>query len=276
MKRRVLSLVLLLPILLAMASGAASDLPPVMPEATVEMAAVGEPGPRLVAGERTYTTVEFIAIVVQDANLAWARLFEVWERSFVPPTVVTVGEGGYARSSCGINVGDPRDDENLTPILFCQYGGEVGTQLLDSSVIAETTAIFTPVVYLSVPWLEAYAEESGTDADVALAYRVTREYSHHVQYLLGYIDHTGGGCCDTSDEHVALLAECYTGVWANSAYDRGHLDLASVSSAQDAAWGDDATPLRMFGRTAEFGDAQQRMDAFTAGYESGSPATCLD
>lgn len=277
MKRLVLSAFLLLPIFFSLTSTAGASQPPeVLPEATAEWPGVGEPGPRLMAGERAYTTTEFIAVVVQDANIMWTGLFETWDRVFVPPTVVTIGEGAYARSSCGMNTGDPREDEKLVPALFCQYGGEVGTQLIDSSEVAETIYIYSPVIYLSAPWLEGYAAESGAEADVALAYRVMREYVHHVEYLLGYIDHTGGGAGDLDDAQVAVMSECFTGVWASSAYDRGYLDLDAIGSAQSAAWGEDAIPMRTFGREWVAVDSQQLLDAFTTGYETRSPAACLD
>ncbi len=253
----------------------AQEARPDVPEGAVERAGVGDPGPRPETGDRTDTADAFIAMVVQDASVTWGTFLAGAGYPFVPPTVVTVAAGYYARSSCGINAGDPRESDSLTPALYCQYGGELGGQKLASSEVSDSVYIFSPVIYLSVPWLETYATDSSDAPDVALAYRVVREYSNHIEHILGVTDHTGGGSAGYSDEQVSLVAECFTGVWAYSTYDRGQLDLAAIGSAQESAWGPDAAPLAVFGRDASYGTSDQRMEAFTTGYDSGSPAACL-
>lgn len=275
MKRLVFSGLLFFSLIAVLAAPAAPQLAQEYIPATSEIADVGEAGPQLVSGERTLSTSEFVAVVAQDAAITWSQLFEASGRSFVPPTIVLVGPGAYARSGCGINVGDPRDHAHHTPALYCQYGGETGEQPLDATEVIVSAYRFGPVLYLSLPWLEDYAAGSGVAPDVALAYRVVREYAHHVEYLLGVTDHTGGGCCDYSDQQVALVAECFAGVWAHSAYDRGRLDLEDIAAAQSAAWGEDAVPVILFGRDAAYGDAQQQLDAYTTGYDNGHPGHCL-
>lgn len=254
----------------------AQDGRPDIPAGTVERAGVGDPGPWQMTGDRTYVVDAFIARVVQDASVTWGTFLAGAGKPFVPPTVVTVAAGFYARSSCGINVGDPREDEHLVPALYCQYGGEIGPQSVAASVTSDSVYIFSPVIYLSVPWLVDYAFGSGASPDLALAYRVVREYSNHIEHILGITDHTGAGTTGYTDEQVSLVAECFTGVWAYSAFDQGQLDLDGIGAAQAAAWGNGATPLRLFGRDPVFGTAGQQREAFTAGYESGSPASCLD
>lgn len=275
MKRAFFTLLLVPALLLSSLTAAAQDPPTSLPEATAETANVGETGPQLETGGTSYSMEEFVGIVMQDTTVMWAGLFEVWGRPFVPPTFVTVEAGSYARSSCGINVGDPEENLNLTPALYCQYGGELGTQALDSSQIFENEFEFAPVIYLSLPWLENYGLASGTSGEVAISYRVVHEYSHHIQRLLGYIDHTGGGCCGYSDEQVELWAECLTGVWAHSAYDKGQLDSANIDAAQNAAWGEDADPLEEFGRDGSYGTQEQRSRLFMTGYESGNAGACF-
>jgi uncharacterized protein len=269
------SLLLVLLIIPLNAPASASQLPDALPEATAEMAPVGASGPRLVVGDRVYTTSEYLGLVVQDASVMWGTLFAAWERPFVPPTVVLVEAGAYARSGCGINAGDPRENERLVPVLYCRYGGATGAHGLDATGMAETGYVFSPVLYFSVPALEAWVETSGSEPEVALAYRVVREYAYHIQHLLGITDHTGGGCCDLSDEQVELVAECFAGVWAFSAYDQGQLDSARVEAVQGPAWDDHAATLRVFGREGAYGSADQRLEAFLSGYENGNPSACL-
>jgi predicted metalloprotease len=274
--KRTLSICLLVLLLTLPSIGAsAQDVPMPVPESTAEMANVGEQGPQILAGGQAYSMDQFVSIVMQDTTVMWANLFESWGEAFVPPTFVTIDAGGYARSSCGINAGDPLESPNLSPALYCQYGGELGTQSLASSDVVENEFSYSPVLYVSLPWLEAYARSSGAAPEIAVSYRLVHEYSYHVEYLLGYIDHTGGGCCDYSDEQVELWAECLTGVWAFSAYDRGQLRSADVEAAQVAAWGEGAILPEQFGRDSMYGTQQQRTSSFMTGYESGSASSCF-
>ena len=154
MKRLVLSVLLLLPFLMTIASPAAAQggIEP-WPEATAEMAGVGEAGPRFDTGGHILSTSEFIAKVVQDASVTWTAAFEAAGRPFVPPTVVIIEAGSYARSSCGINVGDPAEDDHLTPML--------------DTVGAETFAFLEN--YRPLPLLPPIPAESGLPCVAARA-----------------------------------------------------------------------------------------------------------
>lgn len=276
MKRRFLSILLLLPFLVtAVAPASAQGEIEPWPEATVEMAGVGEAGPRFDTGGHILSTSEFISMVVQDASVAWTAVFEAAGRSFVPPTVMLIEAGSYARSSCGINVGDPAEDDFLTPMLYCQYGGETGVQRLDYSEILDTRYIYSPVVYVSVPWVEGFARASGVPADMAISYRVMHEYSHHVARALGLTDHRGNAAGDMTGAQAEVAIECLSGVWAWSTFDQGQLDPAHVEAVQLTAWGEDAPTIRVFGSDRDYGTAQQQLEAFIAGYESGDPGVCL-
>ncbi len=264
-------------VLLFPAIGASAQQEPIaVPEATAETAAVGEAGPRFETGTGRYTMEEFVSIVIQDTTVMWSQLFDSWGLAFVPPAVVTVGEGAYARSSCGISVGDPQEKDNLTPILYCQYGGELGTQQIGSANVFENRFAYSPVLLVSLPWLERWASSSGAPPEAAAAYRLVHEYNHHVQRQLRYIDHTGGGAGDLSDEQVELGAECLTGVWAYSAYDKGTLDQADVETIQRAAWDDPSSLAEEFGRENRYGTQEQRIASFLLGYDRGNAATCFD
>ena len=275
--RRLLWIAVLVLLLLTPAFVASAQQEPVtVPDATAETAAVGEAGPRFETGTGRYTMEEFVSIVMQDTTVMWSQLFDTWGLAFVPPAVVTVGEGAYARSSCGINVGDPQEKENLTPILYCQYGGELGTQRIDSSNVFENRFAYSPVLIVSLPWLERWGSASGAPPEMAAAYRLVHEYNHHVQRQLGYIDHTGGGRGDITDEQVELGAECLTGVWAYSAYDVGQLDQADIESVQRAAWDDPSSVVEEFGRGNAYGTPDQRLASFMTGYDRGNAAACFD
>lgn len=276
MKRLVLSFLLLVPFLMTVSSTASAqaEIEP-WPEATAEMAGVGEAGPRLDTGGHILSTSEFISAVVQDASVTWTSVFAAAGRSWVPPTVVMVEAGSYARSSCGINIGDPAEDAYLTPMLYCQYGGETGVQRLEYSEVLETRYIYSPVVYVSIPWVEGFARASGAPADMAIAYRVMHEYSHHVARALGITDHRGDATGGLTGAQAELATECLSGVWAWSTFDQGQLDTTDVEAVQRTAWGEDALRMEEFGREGEYGTAAEQLDAFMVGYAGGNPGACL-
>lgn len=261
---------LLLPSLNAVAQ---ESMPPV-PDAMAERAGVAEAGPQLV-GDQPGAMREFVGAVIQDTNVMWSTLFEASGMTYVPPTWVLVDEGNYSRSNCGINAGNPADNDILNPAFYCIYGGELGSQVVASSVVQPTQVVYTPVVYLSVPWLSSHFSTRVLDVGVAVAYLIAHESGHHVQRQLGYMDHTGGGCCDIPDEQLELMTDCLAGVWAFSAYDVGTLDEGDIEQAQSAAWGPGSDKSTEFGREGEHGTREQQIEAFMLGYESGTPGMCF-
>jgi uncharacterized protein len=273
MIKRVIVVILLL--LLPSMSVAAQDTPTPIPVATAQAANVGEPGPQLRNAGQPESMANFVNMVIQDTNVMWSTMFQTWGYSYVPPIWVLVEEGAYARSNCGINSGDPGEHAGLNPSFYCIYGGELGTQVIDSSVMFDTEVTYSPVIYLSIPWLESYFSTHVLNLDVAVAYIVAHESAHHVEYLVGYMDHTGGGWDDVSDEQLELVTDCLAGVWAFSAYDTGNLDQSDIRESQMAAWGPGSDQSEEFGRTGEHGTMDQRLQSFLSGYESGSPATCF-
>lgn len=276
MKRTLLSLFVVLMLFSPVFGVTAQEVPSPVPEATAEAARVGESGPGFGREGQRPGTAEFVEMVIQDVNITWANLFQSWGYSYVPPTYVTIEDGAYARSSCGINAGNPTEDPSLNPALYCIYGGELGTQAIGSSDVFETQVVYSPVIYLSIPWLEESSSTNASNADFTVAYRVAHEVAHHIEYLLGYIDHTGGGCCGYTDEQIDLSADCLTGVWAYSAYDEGQLAEPDVKGAQVAAWGDGADLPEEFGRKADHGNPQQRLLSLMTGYENGNASLCLE
>jgi predicted metalloprotease len=276
MKQKLLSLVFVFSLFFPAMHGAAQEGPTPVPEATAETAGVGETGPAFETSGQQLGMKEFITMVVQDANVAWAGVFQDWGYAYVPPTFVTVEAGGYARSGCGINAGNPLEDSWLSPAFYCPYGGELGTQVIQSSDVFETQVTYEPVIYLSLPWLEDRLAASVENASFAVAYLVTYELSNHVQSLLGYIDHTGGGCCDYTDVQIQLMADCLTGVWAFSAYDKGQLEESDIEAAQTAAWGDGTALPQVFGLEGDHGTPEERLSSLMAGFQDGNPGACFE
>jgi hypothetical protein len=79
---------------------------------------------------------------------------------------------------------------------------------------------------------------------------------------------------------LELQADCYAGVWANSAQQRQKLEPGDVDEALNAAAsvGDDRIQQRTTGRvnvdSFTHGSAAQRSASFKRGFETGDPRNC--
>ena len=79
---------------------------------------------------------------------------------------------------------------------------------------------------------------------------------------------------------LELQADCYAGVWAHSAEDRGKLETGDIEEGLNAASavGDDRMQRRTTGTvnvdSFTHGSAQQRADWFKRGYETGNSKNC--
>ncbi len=112
--------------------------------------------------------------------------------------------------------------------------------------------------------------EGRTAGDFSLAYAIAHEYAHAVQHELGIVT---GDPRTTRYPVVAteLHADCWAGIWANSAYREGVLEPGDVQEGIDAAAmvGDYA-----FDDVQHHGTPAQRMAAFTTGYRAGVATAC--
>jgi predicted metalloprotease len=144
-------------------------------------------------------------------------------------------------------------------------------------------------VYFDLDFLVQLQNEFGATGDLAAQYIVAHEFGHHVQNLTGQ-NQPPASFRGTENEWsvlVELQADCYAGLWANDAATRtNEQGLPLFESADEineainaaAAVGDDRIQLRTQGRTNPesytHGTADQRVAAFTTGFESGDPAAC--
>ncbi len=114
--------------------------------------------------------------------------------------------------------------------------------------------------------------------DVAEAYVISHEVGHHIQNLLGTIDNVSN---NEESINLELQADCFAGLWAHSIKDMGVFESdQEISEALDAAAavGDDRIQQTMEGRVNPenwtHGSSQQRINAFNAGYQTGSVEQC--
>jgi predicted metalloprotease len=141
-------------------------------------------------------------------------------------------------------------------------------------------------VYIDLNFWDELRRFGGSTADFAQAYVIAHELGHHVQYLLGTeakvqrLEQQEPGARNHLSVDVELQADCYGGVWANSAQKRGVVDPGDVDAALSAvaAVGDDHLE-KMSGRAVNpeswtHGSSAQRQMWFKKGFESGDMGSC--
>jgi predicted metalloprotease len=141
-------------------------------------------------------------------------------------------------------------------------------------------------VYIDLDFWDELKKFGGSTADFAQAYVIAHELGHHVQKLLGTEAKVQQLMQREPSERLhlsvdtELQADCYAGVWAHSAQQRGIVQQGDVAAALSAAAavGDDHLQ-RMSGRavtpeTWTHGSSEQREHWFNAGLSTGDPASC--
>jgi predicted metalloprotease len=115
---------------------------------------------------------------------------------------------------------------------------------------------------------------------------IAHEMGHHIQKLTGTSDQVERQSASNPDDanelsvRLELQADCYAGVWANTAYQRGDLEAGDLDEAFTAteAIGDDRLQKQATGEinpdTFTHGTSEQRRSWFDRGYESGDPGAC--
>jgi predicted metalloprotease len=141
-------------------------------------------------------------------------------------------------------------------------------------------------VYLDVSFFRELHERFGVQGDFAQAYVIAHELGHHVQRLLGTSDKVeraplsaqkGAGHLSV---RLELQADCYAGVWANSAEKRGLLEVGDIDSAMRAAAavGDDRLQKQATGTVQPekwtHGSSEERTHWFKRGYQGGDERAC--
>ncbi len=136
-------------------------------------------------------------------------------------------------------------------------------------------------VYLDVSFFTTLAQRFGAPGDFAQAYVIAHEVGHHVQNLLGIEpemrrqQQEDPSSANELSVRLELQADCLSGVWAYSTYQRGILEPGDVEEGLQAAAavGDD----RLGARSPEswtHGSAELRTKWFQRGFEGGDVNGC--
>ena len=122
--------------------------------------------------------------------------------------------------------------------------------------------------------------------DFAQAYVLAHELGHHVQHVLGIDEHVRRAQQQRPDMQnplsvrMELQADCFAGVWGHATQQRSILEAGDLEDALNAASaiGDDRIQQRMGGgvqpESFTHGSAEQRVQWFRRGFESGKPESC--
>lgn len=134
-------------------------------------------------------------------------------------------------------------------------------------------------IYLDETFFEELTTRLGAQGgDVAEAYVIAHEVGHHVQNILGTIE--DGQRSNNDSVSTELQADCYAGLWASSLRDKGIFETNEITEAMGAAAavGDDSIQTKTEGEVHPeswtHGSSEQRVGAFTTGYESGDFSKC--
>lgn len=142
-------------------------------------------------------------------------------------------------------------------------------------------------VYLDLGFFdELKSRFGGSNGDFAQSYVVAHEVGHHIQKLLGTeakvttAEQQNPSRRNVLSVATELQADCYAGVWGNSAKDTFKLNDSDIKDALSAAAavGDDHLQKMATGRvspeTFTHGTSAQREHWFSTGYQTGQISAC--
>ena len=136
-------------------------------------------------------------------------------------------------------------------------------------------------LYLDFAFFQELQREFKAPGDFAQAYVIAHEFGHHIQNLTGVMNRVQGrGQDNRLSVALELQADCYAGVWANFAQKQGRVEAGDAEEAIRAASavGDDIIQKRTQGYVVPdsftHGSAQQRMQWFSRGMQSGDMRQC--
>ena len=193
---------------------------------------------------------EFAATVLGSTDEYWTREFNAQGKTYTPSKLVLFRQ--RTQSACG----------GAASMVGPHYCPSDSVIYLDETFFAE---------------LQSRLGAKG--GDVAEAYVIAHEVGHHVQNQLGLLDTAANNTASVATE---LQADCFAGLWLGSLKNEGVLDEGEIQEALDAASsvGDDNIQQRTDGdvqpESWTHGSSEQRIGAFTAGYNGNGLQSCLE
>ncbi|MEI2715944.1 MAG: neutral zinc metallopeptidase [Candidatus Nanopelagicales bacterium] len=143
-------------------------------------------------------------------------------------------------------------------------------------------------VYVDLGFMSQLLTTLGAEGRNAQAYVIAHEVGHHLQNLVGTerqarrLQQQNPRAANDISVRLELQADCYAGVWARQADERGKVAITQQEYNQAidaaAAVGDDRIQAgagqRVDPETWTHGSARARQGWFARGFESGDPGRC--
>lgn len=199
----------------------------------------------------------FVRVVLGTTEDAWNDIFARNGQRYREPTLVLFT--GQVRSACGSATA-------AVGPFYCS-----GDEKL----------------YIDLSFYRELKERFRAPGDFAQAYVIAHEVGHHVQHLLGTMTKVSAaqrrlseGEANRLSVRLELQADCYSGIWARYADDKGVVEPGDLEEALRAASaiGDDRLQSQSQGYVVPdsftHGTSEQRARWFRAGYESGDARRC--
>ena len=199
---------------------------------------------------------QLVSFTLDDVQKTWTKIFQQQGKTYRHAKLVLFR--GATRSGCG-------------------------------TAQASTGPFYCPAdekVYIDLDFWDDLKRFGGSTADFAQAYVIAHELGHHVQNLLGteqkvqHLEQEEPSQRNHLSVDTELQADCYAGVWAHSAQERGIVQNGDVPAALSAAAavGDDHLQ-KMSGRAVSpeswtHGSSAQRQHWLNAGLSGGEISSC--
>lgn len=201
---------------------------------------------------------DFVSVVLGDTETTWHAIFESLGRQYEEPKLVLFSNS--VSSACG-------NAQSTMGPFYCPADQKM---------------------YIDLSFYSDLKARYGAPGDFAQAYVIAHEVGHHVQTLLGIsskVHRQKQGLSETEANKLSvkqeLQADCFAGLWANSANNQRQLlesgDLEEALAAA-AAIGDDRLQKQARGyvvpESFTHGTSKQRQQWFMQGFQSGDISTC--
>ena len=141
-------------------------------------------------------------------------------------------------------------------------------------------------VFIDLGFYQELKDRFGAPGDAAQAYVLAHEIGHHVQKLLGteakvrQMQQQRPDLQNDLSVRMELQADCYAGVWAATAQQRGIMEAGDFEEALGAAAsvGDDRLQRMSTGHVSPesftHGSSAQRQQWFQRGFQNSDPRAC--
>jgi predicted metalloprotease len=200
----------------------------------------------------------FVSTVLRDTERVWGQQFQAAGGQYREPRLVLFR--GATPTACGTG-------ESAMGPFYCPGDSKV---------------------YIDLDFFDTLSQRLGAPGDFAQAYVIAHEVGHHIQTITGISKQVREAQSRASKAQqnqlqvlMELQADCYAGIWAHHAErSRQILEQGDIEEALAAASavGDDTIQKRMQGyvqpESFTHGTAQQRMQWFKRGLETGSMQAC--